>query len=526
MILRLREIPLCLGEKETLLPQKIAGTLKFPVTDIISWKIVRKGIDARKKPEVLRVYSVDFEVPDPQAVLAMNAGNPRLIVAMDEPVKAVAKIVLPCKVVVAGMGPAGLFAALSLAESGARVTLVERGRPVAERLGDVQRFWQHRQLNPESNMQFGEGGAGTFSDGKLTSRLNNPYMQQVLMTLVRFGAPEEILWQAKPHVGSDRLRALLVRFREHLIGLGVEILFSTRLTGIETAGKNIVAVELNDADRLETNQLVLALGHSARDSYQMLYDSGVAMAAKAFAIGLRVEHPLELINSIQYGMEKHPDLPPAEYSLAWNNKHSGRGCYSFCMCPGGMVVNASSEPGKIVVNGMSNFRRDTDSSNSALVVAVRPGDFDAEDPLSGMRFQRHWEQQAFIAGGANWSAPAQPLLEFLNGKGGRLSSSCRPQVKHTDLSTCLPGFVTQELRSALPQFERRMRGFISEEASLVGIETRTSAPLRILRSENCESISHSGFYPAGEGAGYAGGIMSAAVDGLKVAESIIKKHTA
>lgn len=524
MFLRLREIPLHLDEDESLLPEKIAEILSISAVDIGCWQIVRKGIDARRKPDVLRVYTVDFSVENPQALFTANETNVRLSVAPEMVPTILSKRVDTPEVMVVGMGPAGLFSALQLAESGSRVTLIERGKPVADRLQDVLDFWQQRIFNPESNIQFGEGGAGTFSDGKLTSRLNHPLMRSVLETLVRFGAPQEILYQAKPHVGSDRLRAVLVNFRQHLLQLGVKILFSTRLTGIEFKNKQVVAAELNGTDLVPTTHLVLALGHSSRDSYQMLQTAGVVLEQKPFAVGLRVEHPLELINRIQYGLQSHPQLPTAEYSLAWNNAESGRGVYSFCMCPGGQVVNAASEAGGIVVNGMSNFHRNAEMSNSALVVAVRPDDFSAADPLAGVRFQRSLEERAFVAGGKNWSAPAQPLLEFLHGKGGRLHSSCQPQVQHADLSSCLPGFVTQELRLALPQFERRMRGFICEEATLVGVETRTSAPLRILRSKEHESVSHRGLYPAGEGAGYAGGIMSAAVDGINVANSILKNY--
>ena len=526
MLLRLREIPLLLGEEETLLPKKIAAVLNLPVAQIKSWTVVRKGIDARKKPHVLRVYTVDFEIAKASELLAQNCDNPRLTQVPKIDPEPVVRLSSKPKVMVVGMGPAGLFAALCLARSGAQVTLIERGKPVAERVHDVQAFWQQRQFNPESNIQFGEGGAGTFSDGKLNSRLNHPLMRQVLETLVDFGAPQEILFQAKPHVGSDRLRAVLINFRKQLLQLGVDIKFSTRLSGIEFNRNQVAAAQLNETEIQQTDRLVLALGHSARDTYQMLYASGVSLEQKAFAIGLRAEHPLELINHIQYGMQNHPQLPSAEYSLAWNNRQSGRGVYSFCMCPGGQVVNAASEDGGIVVNGMSDYRRDAELSNSALVVAVRPDDFSAADPLAGVRFQRKWEKLAFVAGGANWSAPAQPLLEFLNGRGGRLNSSCQPQVAHADLSACLPKFVVQELRTALPHFDRRMRGFISAEATLIGVETRTSAPLRILRNDEGESVSHAGLYPAGEGAGYAGGIMSAAVDGLKIANSILKQYTA
>jgi uncharacterized FAD-dependent dehydrogenase len=524
MLLRLREIPLELDEEESQLPQKIAALLQFPAAEISAWGIVRIGIDARKKSRILRVYTVDFEVEKGAELLAAHQSNQRLVKTPENTLSTGRQIKCKPEIVVVGMGPAGLFAALELAEAGAKVTLLERGKPVKERLQDVRKFWNERQLNPESNIQFGEGGAGTFSDGKLTSRLNHPHMRSVLQTMVRFGAPEEILYLAKPHVGSDRLRGVLVNFRQHLQQLGVDIRFSSKLTALEQKHGKVQGVIINDAEQLQADQLVLAVGHSARDTYQMLHGSGLAMERKAFAVGLRVEHPLELINRIQYGMEQHPRLPAAEYSLAWNNKQTGRGVYSFCMCPGGTVVNAASEPGRLVVNGMSNFKRNAELSNSALVVAVRPDDFDGLDPLAGVRFQRHWEEQAYLAGGEDWSAPAQPLLEFLQGQSGRLRSSCQPQVTHVDLASCLPGIVTSELRQALPHFNRRMKGFISAEATLIGVETRTSAPLRLLRNAEGESVSHPGVFPAGEGAGYAGGIMSAAVDGMKIAHKIIAKY--
>ncbi|WP_303721077.1 NAD(P)/FAD-dependent oxidoreductase [Malonomonas rubra] len=524
MILRLREVPLRLGEKEEELPNKISEILNISPQSIRSWQILRKGIDARRKPNVLRVYTVDFTLNDPAAVLANNSENKNLCeVAKTVPKKSI-RLQKPIKVLVVGMGPAGLFAALQLAESGAEVVLVERGKPVPERLLDVQRFQQLRQFEPESNIQFGEGGAGTFSDGKLTSRLNHPLTRMVLETLVRFGAPEEILWQAKPHVGSDRLRAVLVNFRQYLQRIGVVIRFSTKLTGIRREQHRTNAAEFNGGELLETEHIILALGHSARDTYQMLADEQVMMEQKPFAVGLRVEHPLELINSIQYGMKRHPQLPAAEYSLTWNNKQTGRGVYSFCMCPGGVVVNAASETGGIVVNGMSNFQRNAEMSNSALVVSVCTDDFGAADPMAGVRFQRNWEQCAFTIAGGDWSAPAQPLCEFLYGEGGQLHSSCQPSVQAADLNACLPEFVSSELRSALPYFDRQMKGFICEDATLIGVETRTSAPLRILRTAGFESQSHPGLYPAGEGAGYAGGIMSAAVDGLKVANAILEKQ--
>lgn len=524
--LRLREIPIQLDEDEQLLPLKIATELNLPVEQIQSWAIIRKGIDARRKPRVLRVYTVDFTLPE-GVVAKLNLDSyPRLSLVDETPVSlSIKRIEMEAHVLVVGMGPAGLFSALRLAEAGVKVTLVERGKPVAERLKQVRSHWAGGPLDPENNVQFGEGGAGTFSDGKLTSRLNHPLMRHVLETLVRFGAPAEILFQAKPHVGSDRLRRVLINFRTELEKLGVDIRFSTRLTGMTIRDGQVVAGILNESEELPCDGLVLAPGHSARDTYRFLNESGILLESKAFAIGLRVEHPSRLINRIQYGLDEHPKLPPAEYALTWNDRQSGRGVYSFCMCPGGVVVNASSEADGLVVNGMSDYQRDGEFSNSALVVSVRPDDFDSADALAGVRFQRRWEQAAFVAGGSNNLAPAQPLQEFLDGRPGQLQSTCQPGIVHADLKQVLPPFVSQSLTQALPHFNRRMRGFVCREATLIGVETRTSAPLRILRNEQCESVSHAGLYPAGEGAGYAGGIMSAAVDGLRVAEKLTERFS-
>ena len=521
MTLRLREVQLRLGDDENQLPRRVAKLIGLSAEDVLDLKIVRKGIDARHKPDVLRVYEVEFRCRDEAALLAKK---PLPNLSLVEPLPAPVTYFLSSipRVLVVGMGPSGLFAALKLAEQGARVHLIERGHPVEERIRKVRDFWAGGPLDPQSNIQFGEGGAGTFSDGKLNSRLNHPWMRQVLETLVRFGAPEEILWQAKPHVGSDRLRLVLIHFRQQLISLGVDVRFSTRLDGLLLQDGRICGGLLDSGEELACDHLVLAPGHSARDTYHMLQQAGVALEPKAFAVGLRVEHPRELINLIQLGYKNHPQLPAAEYSLAWNDKQTKRGIYSFCMCPGGVVVNSSSEEGGIVVNGMSLYRRDAELSNSALVVSVRPEDFSGDDPLAGVRFQRQWEQEAFKAAGNSWHAPAQPLLEYLHGRGGRLHSSCRPQVVHADLKLCLPDFVTDGICKALPHFNRRMPGFVGPEATLIGVETRTSAPLRILRVESGESLSHPGLYPLGEGAGYAGGIMSAAVDGLKTANLILQ----
>ena len=521
MALFLRELTLSLTEQEDQLPLKIAQRLAIDYHQISDWKIVRKGIDARKKSNVLRVYTVEFSCADEADVLAQNSELKTLGKVTEKSSFNVPRLTNPGHIVIVGMGPAGLFSAVILAEAGATVTLLERGKPVTERLADVRSFWAGGELNPESNIQFGEGGAGTFSDGKLTCRVNDPLIRSVLQRLVAFGAPEDILWQAKPHIGSDRLRKTLLLIRQHLAGLGVEIRFGTRLTGLDLNLGRVAAARVNNGEPIACQRLVLATGHSARDTYYMLDDFHVAMEQKAFAVGLRIEHPLELINEIQYGMRQHPNLPTADYRLAWNNKKSGRGVYSFCMCPGGQVVNASSEAGHLVVNGMSDYKRDYPYSNSALVVTVSPADFKHAGVRAGIQFQRHWEKAAFAAGGRNWRAPAQSVTEFLSGKGAPSTTSCRPEVVHADLQQCLPTFVTSEIRHALPHFERKMRGFISQEATLIGVETRTSAPLRIIRNHTGESVSTPGLFPAGEGAGYAGGIMSAAVDGIKTAVSII-----
>ncbi len=521
MTLRIREIPLRLGEDEQSLQARVAERLGLAAGDLLDFKVVRRGIDARKKPNVLRVYEVEFSCQDEASLLARQK-KPGLIKVDSLPPLPSYSLGRKARVLVVGMGPAGLFAAHHLAEAGVEVQMIDRGQAVEDRIGKVKKFWEGGPLDPESNIQFGEGGAGTFSDGKLNSRLNHPWMRHVLETLVRFSAPKEILWQAKPHVGSDRLRAVLIHFRKQLIELGVTLRYSARLDALILRDGRVCGGRLESGEELLCDHLVLAPGHSARDTYAMLQESGVALNSKPFAVGLRVEHPRELINLIQYGHKSHPQLPSAEYAMAWNDKKDRRGIYSFCMCPGGVVVNASSEEGGIVVNGMSLYRRDEELSNSALVVSVKPEDFPGDDPLSGMRFQRRWEEAAYRASGGTWRAPAQPLLEFLHGKGGQLRSSCQPQVIHADLSRCLPEFVIDELRKALPHFNRRMPGFEGPEATLIGVETRTSAPLRILRDEGGESLSHPGLYPAGEGTGYAGGIMSSAVDGLRVADRILQ----
>jgi len=500
MALLLREVVLDLDEDESSLPEKVAACLKVQVENFENFVVVRRGIDARKKPRVKRVYTVSFSLPDEESVLAKNSGNPRLAVDRPPQLPPLKKISSGQEVLVVGMGPAGLFAALRLACQGVGVTLLERGEPVEKRVSKVDRFWTDGSFDPRSNVQFGEGGAGTFSDGKLTTRVNSPWNRLVLETLVACGAPGEILSEAKPHLGTDVLRRVLINFRKMLQQNGVRIMFDACLSGLHVVKGSVVGGVINDSDEIAADAVVLAPGHSARDTYEMLDRTGVRLEQKPFAVGYRVEHPAALINSIQYGMEHHPKLPTADYALNCKDKESGRGVYSFCMCPGGEVIAAPSEEGGMVVNGMSKSRRDNDWSNSALVVTVGPDDFPGVDPLAGVRFQRQWEAKAFVAGGGDYHAPAQNLLAFLDRKGGgQPVSTCRPGVREADLAALLPPSIVDPLKRSLPVFDRKMKGFVSREAVLVGIESRTSAPLRIVRNEQGESISHPGLYPAGEG---------------------------
>lgn len=524
MALWLRDIAIPWGDNEEALPAILAAELGIDPSRISSPRVIRRSLDARRKGRQLTILTIEFTADDEAALLRRHAANPRLQPAQSVQRPAVSALRVAHRALVVGMGPAGLFAALRLAECGVRVTLAERGRPVEGRVRDVECFWRDGVLDGESNVQFGEGGAGTFSDGKLSTRLNHPWLRYVLETLVACGARDELLVTARPHIGSDRLRLVLIRFRQRLLGLGVDLRYTTRLTDFAVGGGRIRGGIVNQFEQIPCDSLVLAPGHSARDTYRMLEGRGVALEAKDFAVGVRIEHPRALIDEIQYGRNHPADLPAAEYALRWNDPDSGRGVYSFCMCPGGEVVNSSSAPGELVVNGMSAARRDGRFSNSALVTSVRRSDW-ADDPLfGGMRLQAELERAAFVAGGGGWLAPAQNLLAFaaLQRRNAGVTT-CRPGTTDADLSQLLPAFVTGPLRRALPHFDRQMRGFVSGEAMLVGVETRTSAPLRILRDERGESLSHPGLYPAGEGAGYAGGIMSAALDGLKAAEAILQR---
>jgi uncharacterized FAD-dependent dehydrogenase len=509
---------------EESLPAFIAPLIGLPATAISDVRIIRKGVDARRKPRVRLIYTVSFMVADRPELLSRLDRIPDLEWQAEQQ----AEIFTPRRtnrhIVIAGSGPAGLFTALRLSGYGLSATIIERGQPVEQRALDVQQFWRNGLLDPESNVQFGEGGAGTFSDGKLTCRSKDPLVPWILERLADFGAPPEIRYLAKPHIGTDRLRIVVSTIRKYLQEKGFTFRFGSRLTDISVQNGAVSSILVNKGEELPCDRLILAVGHSARDTYEMLADRGVPMERKPFAMGLRVEHPQGLIDRIQYGAERHPNLPVADYAVTYNNATTGRSAYSFCMCPGGIVIGGASEEGGVVTNGMSGQQRNSPFANSALVVNVTAADFGGDDPLAGVRFQRQWEQQAFLAGGGGYHAPAQNLLAFLKQPGcNPVSSSYRPGIVDTELDHVLPAFIIRTLREGIPEFGRKMHGFVTAEATLIGIESRTSAPVRVVRDEHFESVGLRGLYPAGEGAGYAGGIMSSAVDGARIADTIAQQ---
>lgn len=506
--------------EENLLPL-LAPLIGLAPADISDFRIVRKGIDARRKQRIKLIYTVSFMTVDQAALLSRLTQIPDLEWQAPPQATVFTPVRSEQRIIIVGSGPAGLFTALRLAQYGLTATIIERGQPVEQRALDVQQFWRSGLLDPESNVQFGEGGAGTFSDGKLTCRSKDPLVPWVLEQLVAFGAPPEVRYLAKPHIGTDRLRLVVSAIREHLLQRGFTIRFGCCLSDLVADNGAVSSVIVNNREELPCNRLILATGHSARDTYELLDRLGVPLERKPFAMGLRVEHPQGLIDRIQYGGARHPNLPVADYAVTYNNTVTRRSAYSFCMCPGGIVIGGASEAGGVVTNGMSGQKRNSAYANSALVVNVTPDDFGGTDPLAGVRFQRYWEQQAFLAGGGGYHAPAQNLLAFLRLPGkGLASSTYRPGIVETELEPILPSFIISTLREGINDFNKRLRGFVTVEATLIGIESRTSAPVRVLRGTQYESIGMKGLYPTGEGAGYAGGIMSSAVDGVKVADTI------
>jgi uncharacterized FAD-dependent dehydrogenase len=528
MTIRISHITLSLDEEESVLQGKVARAIEVPPEEVREFRVVKKSLDARRKNRIHFLYAVDLSLSENREKKALR--EPPFGLQIEEsppkPVHAPALIKkgLVHRPVIVGTGPAGLFAALKLTESGLPPVILERGKEVGARVKDVERFWREGTLEEESNVQFGEGGAGTFSDGKLYTRLKDPRTLQVLQTFVRFGAPSEILFLQRPHIGTDRLRRVVADMRRSLQENGVEFRFQAKMTGLKVTRGKLQGVIVNEKEEIDTSLLLLAPGHSARDTYRMLHSAGVSMELKPFAMGLRVEHPQKLIDRIQYGPSAgHPRLPAAEYQLTYRSS-GDRSVYSFCMCPGGEVIAASSEKGAVVTNGMSLFRRDSPWANSALVVSVGKEDFDSKDALAGMKFQRRWEEEAFRQGGRNFRAPAQGLLDFLHGRDpvSVRGASYRPGITPGRLDECLPGFITESLREAIPFFHRKMPGFSSSEAMLIGVETRSSAPLRILRGEDYHSQNLRGLLPIGEGSGYSGGIISSALDGVKAVDATLK----
>lgn len=533
-MLRIQELKLPLGHPERALRQAVLKRLGVSEQNLISFTLFKRAYDARKTSAIQLIYTIDAEVKDEASVLKRLSKDKQIVRTPDltyrPPVQASGGMKRP---VVVGMGPCGLFAGLLLAEMGFNPIILERGKIVRERTVDTFKFWRKGILNPGSNAQFGEGGAGTFSDGKLYSQIKDPRHlgRKVLTEFVEAGAPDEILYVSKPHIGTFRLVSMIEHMRGKIERLGGEIRFEHQVSDIllhERQGeKQVAGVVLANGEAIETNHLVMALGHSARDTFEMLHRRGVFFEAKPFSIGVRIEHPQSIIDCARFGPSAgHPILGAADYKLA-HHASNGRSVYSFCMCPGGTVVAAASEDGRLVTNGMSQYSRRERNANAGIVVGVTPEDFPADaraNPLAGIAFQRHWEEKAFLAGGASWFAPCQLVGDFLKDQPstvlGSVIPSYKPGVTPTDLNLCLPEYATIAMREALQAFGRQIPGFSMEEAVMTGVETRTSSPVRMTRGADFQSLNVKGLYPSGEGAGYAGGILSAAVDGIKVAESL------
>ena len=562
-MLRINEIKLPLissaetGHTEAEIRAALAKKLAINAADIISFSIFKRGVDARKSHAILLVYSLDVTVNGEAKVLAKLSRDPHVKQAPDTSYKFVAvappsqpsplhgegaqqTLTLPSsfkaedarsskkpRPIVIGLGPAGLFAALILAQAGFKPLVLERGKAVRERTKDTFHFWRKGALNAESNVQFGEGGAGTFSDGKLWSQIKDPkhYGRKVLQEFVKAGAPPEILYVSHPHIGTFRLVGMVEEMRNTIIALGGEIRFQAKVDDIEMGAGSVQAVILANGERLPSNHLVLAIGHSARDTFEMIHKKGIYVEAKPFSIGFRIEHPQSLINHARFGANaQHPILGAADYKLV-HHASNGRSVYSFCMCPGGTVVAAASELGRVVTNGMSQYSRNERNANAGIVVGITPEVDFPSHPLAGVEFQRKWESQAYVLGGSTYAAPGQLIGDFLNNttssQFGEVSPSYTPGVHLTNLDAALPAFAISAIREAIPQFAKQIKGFDLPDGLLTGVETRTSSPIRIKRDDiTLQSINTKGLYPCGEGAGYAGGILSAGVDGIRVAEAV------
>jgi uncharacterized protein len=534
-MIRLTDLALPIDHPDEALRAAIVARLGIADDALTSFTVFKRSYDARKKSRALTfIYSIDAEVADEAGVLRRHRNDAQVKPAPDMRYRFVAQApaALPHRPLVVGFGPCGIFAALVLAQMGFRPIVLERGKAVHERTQDTWGLWRKRVLNPESNVQFGEGGAGTFSDGKLYSQIKDPRHlgRKVLHEFVKAGAPEEILYVSKPHIGTFRLVSMVEKMRAEILTLGGEIRFGARVTDVliepSTDGGHVRGVTLADGTQLRSDHIVIALGHSARDSFRMLHARGVFMEAKPFSLGFRIEHPQSLIDKARLGQfAGHPALGAADYKLV-HHASNGRSVYSFCMCPGGTVVAATSEPGRVVTNGMSQYSRNERNANAGIVVGITPEQDYPGSPIAGLALQEHWESNAYELGGRNYSAPAQRVGDFLARRAstmlGDVLPSYKPGVTPTDLAAALPSFAIEAIREALPAFDRQIEGFALADAVLTGVETRTSSPLRITRGEDCQSLNVRGLFPAGEGAGYAGGILSAGVDGIKVAEAVAR----
>jgi uncharacterized FAD-dependent dehydrogenase len=531
-MLRLTEVKLPLDHPEPALRAAVLQRLGIPASDLTGLTAFRRAVDARK-PVIFFTYTLDVEVRNEAAVLARLKGDRHVVPAPDTSYHFVVRAPagLESRPVVIGTGPCGLFAGLLLAQMGFRPVILERGKIVRERTRDTWGLWRKSVLDPESNVQFGEGGAGTFSDGKLHSQVKDPrYLgRKVLAEFVAAGAPPEILYSSKPHIGTFRLVSVVESLRETIEGLGGEIRFKSRVEDLEISDGQVRGVVLAGGERIATDHVVLAVGHSARDTFRMLHGRGVYMEAKPFSIGFRIEHPQSLVDRARWGRHAgHPLLGAADYKLV-HHAANGRSVYSFCMCPGGTVVAAASEPGRVVTNGMSQYSRNERNANSGIVVGITPADYPG-DALAGVEFQRKWEALAYEAGGSDYRAPAQRVGDFLARRPstavGAVVPSYTPGVRWTDISACVPDYAAEAIREALPAFEKQIRGYAMDDAALTAVETRTSSPVSIRRGPDYQSVNTRGLYPAGEGAGYAGGILSAAIDGIEVAEAVALSLTA
>ena len=538
-MLRINELKLPLNHPEEALAAAIRDRLRIGPRDLVRYSVARRANDARDKFDIQLVYAVDVTVKNEGTVLARCRRDRNVGPTPDTGYRFVAKAPADYdgpRPVVIGAGPCGLFAGLILAQMGFRPIILDRGKVVRERTKDTWGLWRRSELNPESNVQFGEGGAGTFSDGKLYSRIKDPRHldRKVLTEFVKAGAPEEIMTEAHPHIGTFRLVTMVESMRASVEALGGEYRFGTRVDGIDVevdadGHRHMRGLHLHTGDYLPAEQVVLAVGHSARDTFAMLHQAGVHIEAKPFSIGVRIEHPQSWIDRARFGPNAgHPILGAAEYHIS-HHCSNGRTVYSFCMCPGGTVVAATSEEGQVATNGMSQYSRNERNANSGFVVAIDPARDYPGDPLAGIALQRQIEKAAFVAGGSSYKAPAQRVGDFLAGRPstalGSIVPSYRPGVTPTDLATCLPDFVIAAMREALLVFGRQIEGYDHPDVVMTGVETRTSSPIRITRGTDLQSLNTVGLFPAGEGAGYAGGILSAAVDGIKIAEAVARQLT-